>query len=261
MELPIPDRLLKSFASNYEILPPDGDMFSNSLVQWEDVSVLHIKGDVYPTEENAPKTRRLIDGLLPLIKGKEGCYGAGGGPLYLMFFSGNLETLWDKNNIPTCDFLLEKMSISSAYRENLEWYSVLDVTHQTMFPRFFEEETDELILRIEEFIGEVDPESPVLGEFSTSPFLPSYIFENYPRHKLPNQVRLLHMGVFCSGIHSSDCTKSCPRDSSMIVSRSTPLMSRNLLYDPGTIYSNPRLALFQTSEGHILSLISLDYLS
>jgi hypothetical protein len=262
MEVSAKDNLLKSFASNAEFLPPDGDMFSKPLMEWEDLPVVHIQGDFKPTQESAPKTRALIDRLLPMIKGKEGYYGAGGGPLYLMFFSGSLEDgKWSKDNIPTCDFILEKLSVSSAYRKYLEWFAVLDITHQTMFPRQSSGASEEeLVLQIEAVISEVDPQAPVLGEFSASPYLPDYIFESFPRASLPRQLRMLHMGIYCEGIHDADCAKSCPRDSSMITSRGTLLPDSRVIRYCGDIYSNPRLALFQTSEGHILGLISLDYL-
>jgi hypothetical protein len=262
MEVPTKDNLLKSFASNAEFLPPDGDMFSKPLMEWEDLPVVHLQGDLKPTQESAPKTRALIDRLLPMIEGQEGYYGAGGGPLYLVFFSGSLEDgKWSKDNIPSCDFILKRLNISPSYKENLEWFSILDITHQTMFPRQFGEGDEELLLQIEAVISEVDPDAPFLGEFSVSPYLPEYIFESYPRENLPKQLRLLHIGIYCEGIHDGDCAKSCPTDSSMIISKGT-LSPHNdeVVRFSGYLYSNPRLALFQTSEGHILGLLTLDYL-
>jgi hypothetical protein len=38
-----------------------------------------------------------------------------------------------------------------------------------------------LWFQIEALISEIDPEAPVLGELSTSPYLPEYIFESFPR--------------------------------------------------------------------------------
>jgi hypothetical protein len=71
---------------------------------WCDRKIFQIQGDVLPTVENAPKTRALIDRLLPMIKGHEGFCGAGGGLLYLVYFSGNSDDMrWSKDNIPTCE--------------------------------------------------------------------------------------------------------------------------------------------------------------
>jgi hypothetical protein len=172
---------------------------------------------------------------------------------------------WSKDNIPSCEYLLQKMKISKSYREyRVSWFATIDITHQTIFPRKSGEieEGPELVLEIEKMIAEVDPESPTLGEYSASPFLPSYIFENYERELLPSTVRLLHFAIDCDQTHDGDCTQSCPRDSSMITSKSAiDRNNRNIIVYPDMrILSNPRFALFQTSEGHILGILTFSYL-
>jgi hypothetical protein len=263
-EVEVDDVLVKKFASNKDILPPDGNMFAKSLAQWEGLPVVHIKGDLCPTEERCPKTRQLIDRLLPLIEGQGCAHGAGFGPLHLVYFSGtSADAKWSKDNIPSCDSLLERMSISDSYKAYLRWFNVVDMTHQTIFPRNGNcDEDDQLRLGIENCIAEVDPEAPMLGVFPDDHHMPLYMQENFPPEVLLKGSRLLYLLVDCNNIHGYWCAKICPKNSSMVISRSTTMDPEDelVIKQAAFLYSNPQMALLQTSEGHILGLLTLDYL-
>eukprot|EP00475_Leptophrys_vorax_P014133 TRINITY_DN20518_c0_g1_i2.p1 TRINITY_DN20518_c0_g1~~TRINITY_DN20518_c0_g1_i2.p1 ORF type:complete len:287 (+),score=51.79 TRINITY_DN20518_c0_g1_i2:336-1196(+) len=263
-EVDVDAELPRKFSANAEILPPDGHLFSRPIKQWERFPVVHLEGDMCPSPDNAPRTRGVLDRLIPMVKGIEGYYGAGGGMLHVLYFSKEVESesKWSRDNLPSCDELLETMQISKAARKNLQWYNCLDMTHQTLFPRHYLGEDDvDLLVRLEQMIAEVDPEAPVLGMLGDGPYLGSHIRESFSEEVFPGPaVRMMYLGVVADGLHDADCAKLCPRDDSFVISRSSIKDHHRLLTHAGDIFENPRFALFQTSEGHIVGLLTMDYL-
>ncbi|KAL0227524.1 hypothetical protein RCL1_003668 [Eukaryota sp. TZLM3-RCL] len=244
------DAKLKRWNSVYENVP----LFDLPVRQWKDLSVHHFEGVSFPYEDST--TWKLLPRVYDIVEGHEGCYGAGGGLLHVLYFSRDVvQKTWTSDDLPNVEDFIELLKLSDQ-AQLASWFVTLDPCHQTLFRR--QEDDDDVRDVLEELIELHDPQANFLASVDDSgDSLQCVNVLPHVRTSFPNftKSRIVYFAPLVDGLHDGDCPQECPRDNTCF---SSVLESDH--DEPVAFNEMPRFAFWQTSNGDVIGLVTFDFM-
>ena len=292
-----PDAFLRKAKSMlpFESVHTSSSMFVSHMLSFSRFPCSLVLADVadLPVSLEAIDCMEKISTLLGPLGEKEGFYGAGGGPLHLLYLGKFIQHRAEAATAdgttssfpPLASLLKEVMQVSPPLLpDQFPWVASVDAGHQWLFPRTSAEVDgrEDLLKVIYETLdicatstsgSTSQKSSSAAGDcirVNAFPYtVPSHCLQQFPYMSSSEGTGLLFVQPFFSDYHSGNCPVACPRDNSMCVERVGPTAtgggeegeecSAQDLPLSGSISESPAFAFWQLSTGEIMAICNWDY--
>jgi hypothetical protein len=257
--------------------------FSEKIFSWTRFPCSLHFADAAPSNQAVQALEQLSELLGPLGK-YEGSYGAGGGPIHILYLgatpSYNEGNIAEMASLPT---MLEMLRLAPHFRPPAtQWMTTLDPLHQTLFPKtmadtiefcmiscYTEEdhrngvaddryerrcrETPQLFERFYRLVSSQENAFP-----ATRIYLHAVINDRISKEfAFVKEARIVFVQPRFDHIHDGDCRAvNCPLDDALVIAEST----EGVAHASGDIYQSPVYAMIQLQEtGELMVLAQWDY--
>jgi hypothetical protein len=234
-------------------------LFSEAVQSWKKFPCSLHFNDAAPSEQAISALTLISDLLGPLGK-YEGMYGAGGGPIHILYLGAppendDKDTKQQGASSSDLNTIIDMLRLSPKLAPpKTRWMSTLDPLHQYLFPKTMED-VEDFGTFMEQFYHLV----------ASGGKIPTRVHYDDDQHLitqrdfavyLKEESRIVFVQPQFDSIHSGECNDTeCPRDDSVIC-ESTEGVAR----EAGDIYESPCYAMIQLKKtGELIALAQWDY--